>query len=391
MSEAYPILAGEVVTALGAGTDEVWRRMLEGSGGIRPLRRFAPGKFLTEVAAEVPLETESLLRAREPAPAAGRAWLFALAAARRALEACPAVDRPLRTGLVLSTTKGEIGAIERLVTHPADPVDAHHDPGAFARDLSAALGLAGPVLAVSNACASGLVAVAQGARLLRRGEADRVLVVGVDALGEFLLAGFSALNALSKGPCRPFDARRTGLSLGEGSAALMLARPECAGRPPEAVLRGWAITNDAHHITAPSRTGEGLIRALTQALAMAGLRPAEIDYINGHGTGTLYNDEMEAKAVRAVFGLPTPPVTSMKGYFGHTLGAAGVIETVLSLAALRARTVPASLGLNEPGVSEPITLPRAHLPLPRFDHFVTHKCGFGGMNAVLVISRGEGA
>jgi len=385
------IVAADAVASLGADAEEIWRRMLANECGIRPLRRLSRGAYLTDLAGEIPSEIESAIRARAPGPERAWAWPLALAVARGVLDA--AAKKRLtpfpNTGLILSTTKSEIGAIERMATQPDQPVDEHHNAYALARDLAAALGLKGPVFAVSNACASGLIAVIQAARLLERGDADRMMVVGVDVLSDFILAGFSSLNALSRRPCRPYDARRDGLSLGEGSGALLMTRCADADGPALGTVLGWGASDDATHLTAPSRSGEGLRRALEQALKTSGLAASDIHFVNGHGTGTVYNDEMEARALHDVFGSPTPPVASMKGYFGHTLGAAGVIETILSLIALRERLVPGGMGLEELGVSAPIRVPSGPLHLPAADHAVALKCGFGGINAAVVLGRGE--
>jgi 3-oxoacyl-(acyl-carrier-protein) synthase len=153
-----------------------------------------------------------------------------------------------------------------------------------------------------------------------------------------------------------------------------------------ATIRGWAVANDARHITAPSKTANGLIHALRQALSMGGLPEGDIQYINGHGTGTRYNDAMEAKAIASVFGSTKPPVSSMKGYFGHTLGAAGVIEAVLTVMAMQRHMVPASLGLENPGTDASINLVKQHLGVENFKNALTIKSGFGGINAVLALS-----
>jgi 3-oxoacyl-[acyl-carrier-protein] synthase II len=149
------------------------------------------------------------------------------------------------------------------------------------------------------------------------------------------------------------------------------------------------VANDARHITAPSKTANGLIQALRQALAMACLPEGEVHYINGHGTGTQYNDAMEARAIAGVFGATNPPVSSMKGYFGHTLGAAGVIEAALTVMALQRRMVPASLGLKHPGTEAPINLVQQPLGVANFKNALTIKSGFGGINAVLALSAIE--
>jgi len=408
MSQPCSILAADVVTSLGAGCEEVWSQMMRGTCGLRPMKRFPHGKYRTDVAGEIPDEVMAGLAPHGAGADETRAYALALGVGRRLVRALPADLPRQQTGLVLATTKAEIDelhhkvlsreirdatlfSIKKLSVFMENRVASlisreRFNPFVMARDLARDLGLAGPVLAVSSACASGSIAIIQAARLLTRGEADRVLVIGVDVLADFILAGFSALAALSRGPCRPFDQSRDGLSLGEGAGALLLARAPDRGSPL-AILRGWGMTGDACHITAPSRTGEGLRRALLGALAMAGLAPQDIHYINSHGTGTVYNDEMEAEALGAVFGEAGPPVSSMKGYFGHTLGAAGVIEAALCLKVLRERAVPASMGLTDLGVGRPINVTRVPLRPDPLDNLLTIKCGFGGVNAVLAISR----
>jgi 3-oxoacyl-(acyl-carrier-protein) synthase len=359
--------------------------MTAGSCGIRPLRRFPRDKYQTAVAAELSPETDAALAAESPAAAASRAWRLALGVGRRVLSQ-HAGDCRRHTGLVLATTKADIEEFERRASGQGAPGPGRFLPHLMARDLAAELGLGGPALAVSNACASGLIATIQAARLLGRGSSEFMLVVGVDVLAGFLLAGFSSLAALSPQPCRPFDRARNGLSLGEGAGALLLTMQPGSPGSRLASVRGWGVANDANHITGPSRTGEGLKLALSGALRGAGLRPGDVQCVNSHGTGTVYNDEMEAQALAAVFGGNQPPVFSMKGYFGHTLGAAGVIETALCLAALRDRTVPATMGFEHLGVSRPINVSARALRLNALGNLVTVKCGFGGVNAAVVLS-----
>jgi len=283
-----------------------------------------------------------------------------------------------------------MGDLERLATGSDAPANPRYNPYSLACDVARALGIGGPVLAVSNACASGLIAMVEAARILERGEADAVLVVGVDVLTDFVLSGFSAFRALSPQPCRPYDADRDGLSLGEGAGALCLAREPAEGEHALAELAGWGISNDANHITAPSRTGDGLRNAVGSALVRAGMECYDVHYVNGHGTGTVYNDAMEARALcDALAGCPVP-VSSMKGYFGHTLGAAGVIEAAICLTALRERTVPASLGLSTPGVGRPLRVARSPLALGEMENVLSVKSGFGGVNAAVILSRPGG-
>jgi 3-oxoacyl-(acyl-carrier-protein) synthase len=374
------------VNALGADVAAIWSAMTAGTCAIRPMERFPRGAFMTDCAAEVTRDVEAQLRRREDCQDRGRAHLYALAAGREALRSAGSAIDPSHIGLVLSTTKAELAALERLASS-GDASDGAYNPFSLARAVACDLGCSGPVLAVSNACASGLVAIAAAARVLLRGETETLLVIGVDVLAEFLLAGFSALAALSPRPCRPYDESRDGLSLGEGAGAILLttapAPPACA----LAYVAGWGVTNDANHITAPSRSGEGLVSAMSCALSMAGLAPGDIDCVNGHGTATLYNDLMEARALYELFGDDMPPILSMKGYFGHALGAAGVIEAALSIAAMREKTVPGCLGLGRQGVERTLNVSADGRRVERMAHVLSIKCGFSGINAAVVLSE----
>lgn len=376
------IIGMDAITSLGENLEVNWKNILDRREGVLPLRRFKGGRFQTDVAGELP---EHLLASL----GASRSLAFQLASrvGRGALkQAWPQGLNGRRVGLVLSTTKGDMSGFQQWVENRGD--GSHYNPYLLSLDLAKHLDLCGPVVAVSNACASGLVAVAHAGRLLLRGEAEFMLVIGVDTLSEFVLSGFSALRALSAFPCRPFDQNRDGLSLGEGAGAMVLAGPDNTIRDAICKIVGWGISNDANHITGPSRTGEGLKRAIFKTMEMAHLQAEDIDYINAHGTGTLYNDEMEAQAFSGVFTNSSPFVISFKGYFGHTLGAAGVIETALTAMTFDQNIIPASLGFDNLGVSKQTRVCRSKTRLDQARCFLTVKSGFGGINAALALSKG---
>ena len=389
MTSHCSIIGMDAVTALGASADATWREMLRGTCGIRQMRRFDPGLYMTAVAGEIPPEIDAACGEPDCPGEFGRCFLLAHHAAANAIRNATGslgVVSGGRTALVLATAKAGLAEFERAIEQGRQTGPGHFNAFAMAEDLARALGIGGPVLAVSNACASGLAAIIQAALLLERGDADVAVVAGADVLARFTLAGFSCLGALSARPCRPYDASRDGLSLGEAAAAMVLVRepPRGAGL---ACVRGWAMTNDASHITSPLHTGDGLRRAIAAALQAAGTGASDVDFINGHGTGTVQNDEMEAQAINAIFGGNTPPVSSMKGYFGHTLGAAGVVEAVLCVMAMRDSMVPASLGFRGLGVSKPLNIAASHSRLPSLETVLTVKCGFGGINAAVVLGK----
>jgi len=293
--------------------------------------------------------------------------------------------------LVLASTKCEIDVFEGLsrksrnetAAPPPPETLAEIQPERFANRVAEHLGITSATF-VSSACASSNIAVAIAAEKLLSGRAKRAAVLGIDIVSEFVVSGFSALGALSpSGIARPFDANRDGLVVGEASCALLLEM----GKPGSGIgtLEGWGAASDANHVTGPSRDGDGLAAALEKAISMAETDASDIGAILAHGTGTPYNDAMEIKAFSRVF--PSPVNTfSVKGALGHTMGAAGALETALALEALRGNRVPPTVGLRTPDAdaapwvsSEPAETAA--------EKIVNANSGFGGVNSVLILSR----
>jgi 3-oxoacyl-(acyl-carrier-protein) synthase len=395
--DATPVvIAGSgTVTALGLGRERLEQGLLANASGLRNCPRLAGKGYQSTVGGFVPDEVWSALRGRDPAHADAPAYLLADAALREAraevgsggLNSAPASRR----GLVLSTTKADITALEGDFHHWTSSITAqrHLFPALLAADLGAAHDIAGPVQCISTACVSGLLAIQQGALLIQEDKADLVFVVGVDLFSDFVLSGFTLLKSLDPEGCRPFDAERKGLSLGEGAGALVLARRETVASPALTVT-GWGSSNDANHLTGPSRDGSGLALAMNRALQKAGTAPHDVDFVHAHGTGTSYNDAMEGMALRSVFGNRVPPYCSSKGIFGHTLGAAGLLETIVCLIATRNQLLPGTPGLRCRDPSVPDSLldkPRAAGSLRRI---LKINAGFGGVNAALVLEWGGG-
>ena len=293
-------------------------------------------------------------------------------AARRAVEAAGIDPASPRTAFILSTIKGNIEFIDTQDVTLA----------ASARRLADAFGNPNPAVVVSNACISGLAALLQGRRMLLSGSYDHVVVVGAEVQSRFIVTGFQSLKALSEAPCKPFDATRDGLNLGEAAAAVVLGFGE----------EGWelvdgAVRNDANHISGPSRTGEGSFKALRYVLRHTS--PEELAFVNVHGTSTLYNDEMEAIAIDRA-GLLDVPVNALKGTFGHTMGAAGILESILSMHAVDAGLVLPTRGFSELGVSRPVRV-SATAGQTGKRAFVKLLSGFGGVNGALLFRKGGAA
>ena len=244
---------------------------------------------------------------------------------------------------------------------------------------------------VSNACISGLSAQLMALRLLEGGYCDTAIVCGADVLSRFIVSGFGSLKALSPVECRPFDIERCGLNLGEAAATIIYRSSSYVGFGNEDedeamwVCAGGAVRNDAHHVSAPSPKGEGCYMAIRAA--MGDLSADSLAFVNAHGTATLFNDEMESVAL-ARAGLLGVPVNSLKGYYGHTMGAAGVLETILSMRAVDRGNILGTRGFHELGVSNPISVSATNSPTTK-QSFLKLLSGFGGGNAAMVFERIE--
>ena len=284
--------------------------------------------------------------------------------------------------LILSTTKANI---EVLSQGNEDPGPAH-----AAKSIAEELGVVTEPIVVCNACISGVAAIILAQRLLEHGDYDYAIVCGADVLSEFTVSGFHSLKAVSEEPCRPFDMERLGLNLGEAAATMVLGelRTENGELRTERcehiwVIEAGAIRNDAFHISSPSKDGEGARLAL-EAIGAEAVKDS-LAQINAHGTATMFNDQMESVAIERA-GLNTVPVNSLKGYFGHTLGAAGILETIITMAALDDHTVLGTKGFEERGVSGKILLSSENQTTDK-DRFVKMISGFGGGNAAIMASK----
>jgi 3-oxoacyl-(acyl-carrier-protein) synthase len=369
------------------GVSAFWDGLVAGRSAVAPIVRFPADDLEPRSAAEV-------VGVDDP----DRAGAFAV---RAAAEACSdaaldvaAVD-PRRVGVVVGTTLGGMQIFERWITARVRDEGA---PGGLERvpyyapavRLARALGCRGPVATPQLACASSTHAIALAADWVRRGRADVVLAGGADLLCRFVVAGFNCLRATAD-VARPFDADRRGLVLGEGAAILVVEAAETAARRRARVcarLLGAGAAGDAVHMTAPDREGGGAARAMEAALADAGVVPGAVGFVSAHGTGTPYNDAMEAAAIARVFGPRSVPVNSIKGAIGHTLGAAGAFEAVMCIRVLDDGIVPPTAGLASlDPACEAVDVVRAEARRTRVDVALSTSSGFAGANAALVVAR----
>lgn len=284
------------------------------------------------------------------------------------------------TILIISSTKGNISLLETAAISTA--VKEQIGFSYSAKKIAGFFGLMHTPLVISNACISGLTALLTGKRLIEMGKYTHAVVVGADVVSTFILSGFQSFQAISPQPCRPFDAARNGINLGEAAATIILSANK---NDKNIQLAGGAVTNDANHISGPSRSGGELCIAINKALKQANVAAADIGFISAHGTATIYNDEMEAKAF-SLAGMEAVPVNSLKGYYGHTLGAAGIVESIIALHSLQQEMMIPTRGFQETGVSKPITVCKELMPLTT-RHCLKTASGFGGCNAALVFSK----
>jgi len=286
-----------------------------------------------------------------------------------------------KTALILSTTKGNITSLPAEDNLP----DNVYLQG-LAKNIAAFFGFTTQPIVISNACVSGIMAVSVAKRLIQSGLYDTIFVVAGDEVSEFVLSGFNSFQAMSNVPCKPYSAGRNGVTLGEAAAAVLVTKDSAEAK---AKITGDGSINDANHISGPSRTGEGLVRSIENALSEAGIGSDKIDYISAHGTATSFNDEMEAVAFNRL-NLQEVLVNSFKGYYGHTLGASGLLETVIALESMTQNKVFKSLGYDEPGVSQPINVITKNEDR-EINYFLKTASGFGGCNTAVVFEKtGDG-
>lgn len=288
-----------------------------------------------------------------------------------------AVKLNSKTALILSTTKGNITALENS-HNPIEKAQLSH----LAQTISDYFGFTTQPIVVSNACVSGILAVAVAKRMIQAGLYDDVFVVSGDLVSEFVLSGFNSFQAMSDQPCKPYSANRTGVTLGEAAAAVRVTSDKTNAKVK---ILGDGSINDANHISGPSRTGEGLYRSIQSAMKEAKINAGQIDYISAHGTATPFNDEMEAIAFNRL-GLENVPVNSFKGYYGHTLGASGLLETVIAIESAGQNKLFASMGFDEIGVSQPINVIEKNQD-QQIGIFLKTASGFGGCNTAVLFEK----
>lgn len=361
--------ADHIISACGASTDETFDAMLGYKSGVR-------------LTADPSLSPEPLplgrIDRRGVPHRDGNTFLEDLLQESVGRVLAESGVDPATAGLVIATTKGNIGALAESLAP-----DARCYIARSMERVARNLGFESDPVVISNACISGIAALVVARRMMLARGIAHVVVAGVDVLSEFVVSGFRSFKSLDGQVCRPYDETRRGLSLGEACGAVLLTADPAKAGPRAVCLTGGALTEDANHLSAPSRTGAELAEAMRQALAESGVTAAEVDFVNAHGTGTVYNDEMESKALAAA-GLIDKPLNSLKPYLGHTLGASGVVETILTAEQLRRGILLGTPGFGRCGTPHQVRVCPRHTS-GAMSTALKSGSGFGGCNAAVVL------
>jgi 3-oxoacyl-[acyl-carrier-protein] synthase II len=410
-----------LVTPLGCGVEPTWSRLIAGQSGARTITRFDPANVVTKYACEIPVGDggDGTFNPDEWMEPKDRRKvddfiLYAMAAATQAVRDAAIADLPeaarLRTGVMIGSGIGGLTSIAETAVLIRDKgprrVSPFFIPGALINlasgQVSIRYGFKGPNHAVVTACSTGAHAIGDAARLIQWGDADVMVAGGAESpISEIGIAGFNACKALSTKRAddparasRPYDADRDGFVMGEGAGVVVLEALEHAqarGARIYAEVLGYGLSGDAHHITAPSEDGDGGFRSMQMALDRAGLTPAAVDYINAHGTSTMA-DTIELAAVERLLGNAAAGATmsSTKSSIGHLLGAAGAVEAIFCILAIRDQVAPPTINLDTPAVQPVIDLAPHRAVKRRIEVALSNSFGFGGTNATLVMGRGLG-
>lgn len=391
-----------VICSIGKNQEELWASIESCRDGIGPLTRFPGETFPTDIAAEVPADLPLAFMSRSDKKRLSRTDLMAAVAAREAISQADVSGTPFKRDRAIVCTgtstggllEGESYYFKRMVhgrLKTAASTVLQQPTSGTSDALARLFELEGGVFSNATACASAGAAIGMAADYLRSGHADVALAGGSDALCRLTYSGFNVLQAVDSSPCAPFDSSRKGITLGEGAAYLVIERWDDAVARDASILAelcGYGASCDAHHPTAPAEDGRGAFAAMTRAMVESEVTPEGVQYVNAHGTGTLLNDSAETRAILATLG-DKVPTSSTKSYFGHTLGASGALESVVTILALRHQIAPPTLRLRS--AADDCTLD--YIPgTPReleMHNAISNTFGFGGSNVSLLFRRAE--
>lgn len=284
------------------------------------------------------------------------------------------------TALILSTTKGNISLLKNQTELPEGVYLSQ-----LAQKIADFFGFKTNPIVVSNACVSGVMAIAVAKNMIQAGRYKDAFVIAGDEISEFVISGFNSFQAIGSEPCKPYDKNRNGINIGEAAAAVYITTEFSEGEKFRFKVLGDSAINDANHISGPSRTGDGLYGSIRNSMMEAKVSAEQIDFISAHGTATLYNDEMESIAFSRME-LQNVPLNSMKGYYGHCLGASGLLESIISMESALQNTLIPSKNFEEMGVSEPLNIIKKNQPA-NIRYILKTASGFGGCNAAIVLEK----
>jgi len=389
-SRRVAIVAAGIVSPLGFGLTETLQSLRQARDCVTPVTAFSVEKTRCKTAAQI-VDGRLLDKANRSRQSRRlhRASYMVMTALAELLERARAFEPEIA---IVGTTSGGMSFGENFYRTLENggacsaALIANYPPQKQIIDAMEKFGINAPAQVIANACASGTNAIGHAFNAIRTGRCQRILAGGYDALSELVFVGFDSLQAATPEKCRPFDSNRSGMVLGEGAALLALEEFGSARRRGAEILGeiiGYGISTDNHHLTQPNPDGSGPRRAMEQALAQAQLEPNQVGYINAHGTATVLNDTAEGKAIAELFG--DVPVSSTKSMMGHSLGAAGAIEAVVSLLALQHQFLPPNINFREAELSLNIVANEARDA--QFDCTISNSFGFGGTNATIVLRR----
>ena len=380
------IASDNIISPLGFNTSENFEALKQMNSGVQRLEKSKLSKepVCAAVIDDAKIESEFLkINTKESFT---RLEKIAILSIQNALTQNKNIDiTSHKTLIILSTTKGNIDLLDNSNTSKVDKKRV------YLWEMGSVIGKhfnnPNKPLIVSNACISGVLALIMGKRLLEMNQYDTIITCGVDIMTPFVVSGFQSFKAVSNEIAKPYDAARDGISLGEGAGTIILTNNSSSTTDNTQLitLKGGASSNDANHISGPSRTGDGLFLAISKTLSEANVNASEVDYISGHGTATPYNDEMEALAITDAQ-LQNVPMNSLKSYFGHTLGAAGIIESVIGLQSMRENTLIGTYNFKNLGVSKPINI-ICKTSTATINTCLKTSAGFGGCNAAVLFQK----
>lgn len=375
MSQAF-IQDYSICCSLGCSTGEAFEKITKGKSGL--VRKIIGRNHASETLGALEPATVERIEKAFPEKTYSFFEKLCLQTISDAVKNSPVAPNTSDCLFILSTTKGNISSL-------TDPDKPQQSLFSAAEHIAQHFRNQNRPVVVSNACISGVLALILGKDYIESGRYKTVIIVGCDQLSDFTINGFQSFQALAPSPCRPFDKEREGLNLGEAAACIVLSDKRNPKNSNSIRIAGSGLSNDANHLSGPSRTGEELAEAIRQAIEEASITAGDIQMISAHGTATRYNDEMEAKAL-ALAGVNQASLHSLKSYIGHTLGAAGIIETIFAAIAMEKNRLIPSLNFEETDVPAVLNVCRKAQPAI-LTHVLKTASGFGGCNAALVLSK----